>query len=376
MARSFATLTSVRPGFDANHSYTFRLALLPTTYPNASDATRFLTSALDALAQVPGVRAAGVATKLPLDPAGRSDTALFVQDHPLAAGKMPNINQAVYASPGYFDAMGIPLVAGRTFGSIDLANARREVIVSHALAARYWPNASALGKQVRAAPFGPYYTIVGVTGDVRGTGLEQPADETIYFPLVVAPLGNDTARWSPRDVAFVVRGAADPATVAQPAEAAVRALDPSIPAYDAHPMSDLVSRAEARTRITLVLLGLASAIALVLGAVGIYGVVSYAVSLRTREIAVRIALGADPAGIRRMISRQAVVVAAVGVVGGLIGALIVTRALAALLVGVSPIDPPTLASAGLLLLAVAFAASWLPARRAALVDPAQTLRAE
>ena len=376
MARSFASLTAVRPGFDANHSYTFRVALLQTTYPKASDATRFLTSALDALRRVPGVRAAGVASKLPLDAAGRSDTALFVQDHPLAAGKMPNINQAVYASPGYFDAMGIPLVDGRTFGSIDLADARSEVIVSHALAARYWPNASALGKQVRTVPFGPYYTIVGVTGDVRGTGLEQPPDETIYFPLVVAPVGNDTARWSPRDAAFVVRSAADPSLVAQPAESAVRALDPSIPAYDAHPMSDLVSRAEARTRITLVLLGLASAIALVLGAVGIYGVVSYAVSLRTREIAVRIALGADPAGIKRMISRQAVVVAAVGVVAGLVGALVVTRALAALLVGVSPIDPPTLASAALLLLVVAFAASWLPARRAALVDPAQTLRAE
>ena len=376
MARSFATLTAVRPGFDADHSYTFRLALLETTYPKASDATRFLGSALDALATVPGVRAAGVATKLPLDPAGRSDTALFVQDHPLAEGKMPNINQAVYASPGYFDAMGIPLVYGRTFGSVDLANARREVIVSHALAARYWPNASALGKQVRTVPFGPYYTIVGVTGDVRGDGLEQPPDETVYFPLVVAPLGNDTARWSPRDVAFVVRSASDPAMVARPAEAAVRTLDPSVPGYDAHPMSDLVSRAEARTRITLVLLGLASAIALVFGAVGIYGVVSYAVSLRTREIAVRIALGADPAGIRRMISRQAVAVAAVGVVGGLFGAIAMTRALSALLVGVSPIDPPTLASAALLLLIVAFAASWLPARRAALVDPAQTLRAE
>jgi ABC-type antimicrobial peptide transport system permease subunit len=156
----------------------------------------------------------------------------------------------------------------------------------------------------------------------------------------------------------------------------VRALDPSIPPFDAHAMTDLVSRAEATTRITLVLLGLASAIALVLGAVGIYGVVSYAVSLRTREIAVRIALGADPAGIRRMISRQALTVAVVGVLAGVAGALVVTRALAALLVGVNPIDPPTLSLAALLLLAVALGASWLPARRAAGVDPAQTLRAE
>ncbi|MFI5229759.1 MAG: ABC transporter permease [Gemmatimonadales bacterium] len=376
MARSFASLTAVQPGFDPAHTYTFRVALLNTTYPKATDATRFLTSALDAIARTPGVRAVGVATKLPLDPAGRSDTALFVQDHPLAAGKIPNIHQAVYASPDYFRAIGIPLVEGRSFGSVDVADARNEVVVSRALALRYWPTGSALGKQVRAAPFGPYYTIVGVAGDVRGTGLEQPADETIYFPLVVAPLGNDTARWSPRDVAFVVRGAASASLIALPAQAAVRGLDPSIPPFDAHAMTDLVSRAEATTRITLVLLGLASAIALVLGAVGIYGVVSYAVSLRTREIAVRIALGADPAGIRRMISRQALSVAMVGVLGGVAGALLVTRALAALLVGVSPIDPPTLAIAALLLLGVALGASWLPARRAAGVDPAQTLRAE
>ena len=378
MARSFARLRAVQPGFDASRTATFRLALPSAEYPASSDVTRFLVTALGEMAKAPGVQAVGVATKVPLDAIGRSDTALFVRDHPLSAGKIPNVHQAAFVSPDYFRALGIPLVDGRTFGAVDPADARRELIVSRALALRYWSDGKAVGKLVRMIPVGDWYTIVGVAGDVRGSGLDQPADETIYLPLVTDPLDDPAARWTPRDVAFVVRsaGSGSATLAAARAEHAVSALAPSLPVYASHDMSDLISRSEAATTVTLSLLGIASIAALVLGAVGIYGVVAYSVGLRTRELAVRIALGADPAGIRRMVSRQALGVASIGVVVGLAGAVGVTRVLATLLYGVSPTDVPTLGASAILLLGVAGAASWIPARRAAAVDPAAALRSD
>ncbi|MGH7719334.1 MAG: FtsX-like permease family protein, partial [Gemmatimonadaceae bacterium] len=206
-----------------------------------------------------------------------------------------------------------------------------------------------------------------------------------YLPLVTTPRDAEgdpeggaagSARWTPREVAFVVRSAGSPALIAAGLENAARALDPAVPVYRTRAMTDVVAQAAARTAFTLLLLGIASATALALGAVGIYGVISYVVSLRTREIAVRLALGARPADVLGMVSRQAVAVAATGIVVGVAGALAMTRVLGALLFGVSPTDPATLAAAAALLLIVAVAASWVPARRAAGVNPAQALRAE
>ena len=381
MARTFAQLRSVRPGFDAAPAFTFRVALPEAAYPAPDDPARFIARALDEIAAVPGVQAAGAVTKLPLVDEARRDTALFVEDRPTPPGGIPNIHQVAFASPDYFRALGIPLLEGRVFDRPDPARAPREVIVSRALADRYWAGEQAVGKRVRMAPTGAWYTVVGVAGDVRGSGLEQPPDETLYLPLVTA-LGaaeRDTGRetqWTPREVAFVARSAGDPALLAAGVESAVHALDPAVPLYGARAMTEVVAQAAARTSFTLVMLAIASAVALALAAVGIYGVLSYVVSLRTREIAVRIALGARPADVRRMVTRQAVAVAALGTGIGLLGAVVVTRALAALLFGVSPTDPVTMAGAAALLLAVAAVASWLPAHRAAGLDPAQALRAE
>jgi putative ABC transport system permease protein len=195
------------------------------------------------------------------------------------------------------------------------------------------------------------------------------------LPLVITP-GFDTLRWTPRDVAIVVRSAGTPELIGTPSEDAVRRVDPSIPLYAARPMSDVVAGAEVRTRFTLLMLGVASSIALVLGAVGIYGVIAYVVSLRTKEIAVRLALGARASEVRRMVVRQALIVAVVGVIAGVAGAIAMTRALGSLLFGVSPTDVITLLVSALALLVVATAASWIPARRAAAVDPALALRGE
>jgi hypothetical protein len=284
--------------------------------------------------------------------------------------------------------MGVPLLEGRPFDALDPARAPREVVVSRSIAARYWPTDRALGRRIRLAPLGDWFTIVGVAGDVRGSGLDQPPDEIVYVPLVVAlgtaravaprASGTDSPEtlWTPRDLAFVARTNGDVDRVGREVQNAVRRIDPEVPAYGARPMAEAVAQAAIRTTLTLVLLAIASGVALALGAIGIFGVVSYVVSLRTREIAVRLALGAQPAHVRRLVSGQAALVVALGIAVGLVSALAVTRVLSALLFGVTPVDPPTLAAATVVLAVVAGVAAWLPAHRASKLDPAQALRSE
>jgi hypothetical protein len=294
-------------------------------------------------------------------------------------GAFPNVHQVSYASGSYFAALGIPVPEGRAFERTDAAVVPLEVMVSRALADRYWPGAPVEGKRVRMSPRGPWHTIVGVAGNVRGVGLEQAPDEMIYLPLMTAP-GNAVdeapgpARFTPREVAVVVRGTGDAAALAAPLARTLRTLDASVPMYRPRPMTDVVAQAAARTSFTLALLGIASMVALLLGAIGIYGVISYVVSLRTREIAVRMALGATPAVVRRMVLLQGTRVAVLGVVLGLVSALAATRVLSALLFGVAPRDLSTLALAAIVLLLIALMASWLPARRASAVQPAGALR--
>jgi predicted permease len=385
MARSFARLRAVPPGIDAAHAFAFRVALPQAKYGDPGAAARFIVRALDEIGSVPGVEAAGVISKLPLVADARQDTALFVEDRPLAPGTMPNLHQVAFTSPGYFRAMGVPLLEGRTFDAVDPAQAPREVVVSRSVAARYWPTDRALGKRVRLAPVGDWYTIVGVAGDVRGSGLDQPPDEIVYVPLVVAlgaaaPAAAGPAAprtlWTPRDIAFVVRTERDADIVGRRVQDAVRGIDPELPAYGARAMAGVVAQAAIRTTLTLVLLAIASGVALTLGAVGIFGVVSYVVSLRTREIAVRLARGAQPGHVRRLVSAQAAAVVAIGIPAGIAGSLALTRVLAALLFGVTPVDPPTLAGATVLLAVVAGIAAWVPAYRASKLDPAQALRAD
>ncbi len=382
MARTFGNLRSVRPGFDAAHAHTFRVALPAATYPASGDAVRLIVRALDDIAALPGVVSAGAVSRLPLDPAGRRDTAVFVEDAPPAMNAMPNVHQVAHATPAYFDALGIPLVQGRTFERPDPMRATLEVIVTRALAVRYWQGGQAVGRRVRLSPTGPWFTVVAVSGDIRGNGLEQPPDETIYLPLVTAPGsaapggGPGEARFTPREITIVARSAGHPEGIAAAAERTARALAPGVPVYGARSMAEVVAHATARTSFTLLLLGIASAAALAIGAVGIFGVMSYLVELRQREIAIRIALGARPQDVRRMVERQAAGVAVLGIAVGLVAALAMTRSLSALLFEVTPSDPVALTGAVALLSAVAAAATWLPARRAAAVNPADAFRAD
>jgi len=373
MARSLWRLRSVEPGFEPANAITFRLALPSVTYPGSDESVRFFIRAAEAVASVPGVSAAGAASKLPLDEQGRTDSAVWVEDRPIPPGSLPGIHPVLYVTPGYFGATGIPFIAGQTFTRPDPPRVFLEAVVSRAFAERYWRNESPIGKRVRIFSNGPWYTVIGMVGSVRDRALDRPEDQMIYCPLLPA---REDPRWTPRDIAFVVRTIGDPVAVAGAIRDVVRGLDPSLPLYRIRALADIVAQASARRSFTLLLVGGASGVALFLGAIGLYGVMSYVVTLRTREMGIRLAIGAPPDNVRRMVLRQGLAVAALGIAVGLAGAMVLTRFLAALLFEVSPTDPAIFALAAVLLLMVAVVASWLPARRAAVTDLASTLRTE
>ncbi|MGE5243743.1 MAG: ABC transporter permease [Betaproteobacteria bacterium] len=373
IGRSLWHLRRVHPGFERTGALTFRLAVPPSAYPGTDDAVRFFARAMDAVSEIPGVQSAGAASKLPLEERDQTSTAVFVESRPLPPGVLPRIHPVAYVAAGYFKAMGIPLVEGETFGPLDPPNVRLETIVSRAFAARYWPGESPVGKRIRILPKGPWYTVVGVAGDVRDAALDKPADEMIYCPLLPA---RADLRWAPRDLAFVVRTSGDPAAAAGAVRAAIRRLDSSLPLYHAQKLSDLVAQSSARRELVLLLVSVASGIALLLGAIGLYGVMAYVVSLRTREIGIRIALGERAARVGWLVARQGVAVAIPGVAIGLAGAIALARFLGALLFQVAPSDPLVFAASAVLVLAIAAAASWIPSRRAAMVDPVLALKAE
>ncbi|MGE5099372.1 MAG: ABC transporter permease [Deltaproteobacteria bacterium] len=371
LARSFARLRDVKPGFEPRGIVMSRIALPIANYPAATQTFNVYTRLLDQVRAMPGVRDATLTNWVPLTN-DHNDTVIGVEDHPLPPNAVPRVHFLPAVDAQYFHTMGIPLLAGRTFGPLDPQRPAFELVVSHAFAERYWPGASPLGKRVRPGITGPWWTIVGEVGDVHYDALDKPANDVVYLPLV-SP-GERTMN-AEHFVALLVRTDRENAKLLPAIRQAVHAIDPALPTYDEHSLTEIVSAASARARVTLVLLAIASMLALILGAVGIYGVMAYGVSLRQREIGVRIALGARPLDVSRMVSRQGLTLGATGVVIGVVCALSVTRLLRGLLYDVSPTDPVVLGATCIVLLGVAFLASWIPARRAAAVDPSEALRA-
>jgi putative ABC transport system permease protein len=373
LARSFARIRDVEPGFAASGVTMARLSLPQADYPTAASALQLYDRLLERLRAVPGVRDATVTTWVPLG-GDRNGTVMEVEDRPLPANGVPRVHFVVNVEASYFRTMGVPLLAGRSFGPQDAARPQQEAIVSRAFAERYWPGESALGRRVRRGLAGEWMTVVGVAGDAHFEALDRPAEDAVYFPLVGRA---DSSIYVSHYAGLMVRSEAlSSAEVTNAIRRAVRELDPAMPTFDDGPLQAMVDRASARARFTLLLLGAASAIALALGAVGIYGVMAYGVSLRRREIGVRLALGARPADVRGMVSRQGVTLGAIGVAIGLVSALAAMRLLRGLLYDVSPTDPVTLVATCLTLLGVTLLATWLPARRAAATDPAVALRAD
>jgi predicted permease len=330
---------------------------------------QFYGNLLEQVRALPGVREATISDWVPLSD-DHNDVVVTVEDHPLGPNELPRVHWTPTVDPSYFSTLHIPLLAGRTFESPYRAQPSMDVIVSKAFADRYWPDGSPIGKRIRPDIQGPWFTIVGEVGNAHYASLDKPAEDAVYLPMSTP----DSARLgAPRFVALFVKtnGHQD---VSGAVRNIVHALDASTPTYDQRSFSSVVTAASSRAKITVLLLIVASTLALILGAVGLYGVMAYGVSLRQREIGVRIALGAQPSQVSRMISRQGLGLALVGIAIGGGVALGATRLLRGLLYDVSPTDPLTFAVACLGLLGMAGLASWVPARRAAAVDPADTLK--
>jgi len=378
LVRSFAELRSVDPGIESSNVLTMRLSAPTASYPSPVEAASFHAQVLDRVRAVPGVTSVGATTGLPLTAEG-SNTGYTFEDFPLPEDQVPPILFNENVAPGFFDALGIPLVEGRVFERADIERATRSVIVSASLAQRFWPGESPLGKRITtgiADEDSVWSTIVGVVGDVRYLGLEQEPPAMVYTPLLHQNrVGEDNVRVA-RTLTLTVRCGVQPTSLIEPVRRAIWSLDPNLPVANIRTMADVQRQASARTGFTMLLLLIAGIVALVLGAVGLYGVISYVVGRRTREIGVRMALGADHGSVARMVLGQGLVLAVAGLGVGLVSALAVTRLMTSVLFEVSPTDPVTFGSVSLLLLAVAAGASWLPARRAASVNPLEALRYE
>ncbi len=360
MARSFIGLTRVDTGVRPDGVLTFPISLSESKYEANATRTDFFNTLLDGLRRLPGVTSAGAVVSLPMS-RQYSGGGFTIEGRPAPANWRDMSAQYCQATPQYFRAMGIPFVLGRDFLPSD-GPAQLVVIINHALAKRYFPNENPLGQRI--TDFG---TIVGVVGDVRHNGPSKEPGPQIYYPHTPRPA---------RTLSFVVRTTGDPMKLVPLIRQAVRALDANLPVDRLQPMSSVIADSLADVRIITALIGGFAVFALVLAAIGMYGVIAYSVSQRQQEIGVRVALGATRRHILVLIVRRGVLLAAAGIVIGIPVVLATGRVIAAFLFGVSPHDRLVLIGVPLLLLAVALAASYLPARRATKIDPLAALRSE
>lgn len=370
LMRSAHSLSRVDPGFDPAQVTTLRTQLPFARYDEAA-AVAFYARLTERVRELPGVDGAGLAMKLPL----RSGAALEQTFRADADGRTRSLPVGI-VDDGYFAAMSIPLLAGHGFRSLDLESGTRLVISRQAAAALFDDptGAASIGQRLTLAPSGPAYTIVGVVGDVRDQDLAGPPSAMVYRPLAVAtdPAVEPAA---PRNMALVVRSSVAAAVIVREIRRLVNALDATVPVYQVETMSEVMRASTARLSLLLILMMAAAAITLMLGTIGLYGVMAYTVALREREFGVRGALGAAPHRIARLVAGQGLALTAGGIGVGLLLYALAAPFLRSFLFEVEASDPVTLCTATLVLLGAAMLASWLPARRAARVDPARALRA-
>jgi predicted permease len=371
--RSYLSLRAVDPGFTERQALVFEIGLPQTRYADRQRAKAFHDRLIERLRALPGVTATGAVGRcLPLGGNMCGGEVLDVDGRPRAPGVLPPVTGARIVTGDYFRALGIA-VRGRVFTPADERGAATVVILSAAAADAYFPGEDPIGQRVRfGSDRDPWHTIVGVASNVRAKVDTDEFVRTIYLPVL--PDGADGP--SPFLMSYVLRTSVPPSSIAGPVREAVRAIDPAVPVAALQPLQSLVDRATAPAAFALAVVGAAAAMALLLGLVGVYAVVSYAVSQRTREIGVRLALGARPGEVRRMVVRQGAAVVVGGAAAGLVAALWLTRFLGAMLHDVSATDPASFAALTLAMLLVAALALWLPARRASRVDPIEALRVE
>jgi len=369
--RSLQRLRDVQPGFDDRHTLVMFLSLPDASYRTHQDVQRFSTELVDRVAAVPGVRAAGISSKIPLNNVGINFVPTYT-DADADSKTLPPSAEAITASGSYFQAMGIPLIAGRTFDRSERQDPK-QIIIDRSFAVQRWHDstgAAALGRHVHFTQ-AQSFTVIGVVGAVHDTSLAAPPNQLLYFPQVA--VADTNLSFVARTFALVVRTNGDPRAFIAPVEHAVAGIDKSLPPFGVAAMSDLVEQSTARLSFIMTIIGVTACVAVALAAIGLYGVLAYLVSLRSREISVRLAMGAMPAGVARLITRQGAALAGGGVAVGVVIFLAASRYLRSTIVGVGRPEPMTIVVVGALLMLVAMLASWIPARRAARLDPARAL---
>jgi putative ABC transport system permease protein len=371
LVRSFAKLLEVNPGFRSDRLLTFSVNVPATVYKTAEQRTAFFEAAAERLRALPGVTAVALATTLPVSPRGNG--AWFnMLDRPTPADRTPPSVSYRVVSTNYFSTLGMPLISGRQFTDADRLDGTRAVIVSQAVVRRYWPNVDPIGKQIYlGAPDNrlfPDATVVGVVADVKLTALDNERAEVVYVPHRLMPTMSGFA--------FALRTSMDPLSVTGAARARLRQLDSNVPIVRVRTMDEVIARSVAPARSSMLLVSLFAALALMLAVIGVFGVLSYTVNQRTTELGIRLALGASASNVKMLVLGQGMMPVAAGVLLGLAGAFALTRFMESLLFGVTPRDPATFAAVSLLLAAIAAVASYVPARRATLVDPVAVLKRE
>jgi predicted permease len=377
MIRTFQALRRVQPGFrQPAEVLTLSVSIPEAQVKDAERVVRMDRDIAARVAAIPGVESAALSSSIPMDGESSSDL-LFAEDHPLAEGQLPPIRRFKFVSPGYFATIGNPIVAGRDLTWTDVLSYRPVVLVSENLAREYWRDpARAIGKRVRESSKDEWREIVGVAGNSYDDGVNQPAPASVYWPQMMKNFWGEENRVQ-RTMTFAIRSKrTGSAAFLGEVRQAVWAVSANSPVAKVKTLGEIYSKSMARTSFTLVMLGIAGGMALLLGVVGIYGVISYSVSQRRREIGIRMALGARRGEVNGMFVRHGMMLAAIGVAFGLGAAVGLTRLIKSLLFGVGAGDPSTYAAVSLGLVAAAMLASYVPARRASAVNPIETLRAE
>jgi predicted permease len=375
MIRTFVALRHVHPGFvRPTEVQTFRIAVPGGLLPDPQHVARLHAQIAERLNAVPGVVSVGLASSITMD-GETNGNPTFVEGVPIPTGTRPPHRRFKYIGPGYFETMGNRVVAGRRLTWDDVHQARPVIVISENLARQYWRDATeALGKRITNSPGLPWREIVGVVGDEHDDGLNQPATTIVYWPMLIAKFGDGplTVR---RTMAYAVRSTrvGTPAFLGE-LQQAVWSVNPNLPLASVQILADIQAKSMAQTSFAMVMLAIAAGVALLLGVVGVYGVTAYIAAQRTREIGIRMALGAQTGDVRRLFLRHGLLLAGIGIAVGVSVSLALTRVMSALLFGVGPMDPVTYAAVSAGVAAFALLATWLPARRASRIDPLVALR--
>jgi predicted permease len=377
MIRTFRALTRVDPGFRGPEAVqTFRIAFPEAEVKDNEQVVRMQDQIAQKIAALPGVASAAMGSTIPMDNNGSFDPVV-AQDKTYAEGQLPPIHRFKFISPGYLSTLGTPLVAGRDLTWTDIYNKLPVALVSETMAREYWRDTgSALGKRIRVGTNDDWREVIGVVEDVYDDGTNKDAPSSVYWPLMMNHFWGEKVQVR-RDIAFAVRSSrAGQESFMNEVRQAVWSVDPNLPLAEVHTMDYYYRQSMARTSFTLVMLAVAGGMALLLGVVGLYGVLAYSVSQRTREIGIRMALGARQPQLTGMFVRHGLWLTGAGVGFGLVAAFIVMRLMSSLLFKVHPVDPLTYLAVSVGLGATAILASYVPSRRAAVVNPVEALRSE